>query len=94
MCECIRYDVFSKSNIKARINHKCCECGNAILKNNLYVYIVTIMNRKVNTYKICDKCDFMHDHISFEMGECREYGNLKGQFETFNKYYSTEYYDQ
>lgn len=47
---------FSESKVKARKNHKCSECGGAILVGETYQKTWGVWDSEVRTYKCCADC--------------------------------------
>ena len=49
--------------VKARKNHKCCECGRKIEKGEIYEYYVAVWDGDLGTFKTCKGCKIIRDEL-------------------------------
>lgn len=69
-------DVYNKITRRARKEHDCCACHQTIRKGDRYVYVSSVYDGAVYTYKRCLRCEAMHSHLARKMaadGETYEF---------------------
>jgi hypothetical protein len=73
--DCEPAQIFNRIFRKARKPHKCCECGDEIVKGERYEYVTMLFDGRWSEYKTCLPCY----HIGDDLG-CRCYGDLYEAF--------------
>jgi len=83
-CGCDEYgpDVFSQKTVKARKEHKCCECGDVIKPGDVYDYIFGVWEGDASTFKTCEKCADLRDSM-YAMGFCMMFGSLQEDYKEY-----------
>lgn len=71
---------------KARVPHKCCECGATISPGNDYRVIAGCWGGQFNTFKQCEACADLWDSMA-DLGFCLEYGNLRQDHQDYLEVY-------
>ena len=92
-CDDFEYPVFyDEKKVRAKKDHKCCECGGAILKGEVYKYISGLWGRRFESYKTCPDCT----HIRCEAGRTNPdgcgiaLGELRGELRDMALYPNDE----
>lgn len=67
--------VFREKLVKARKNHKCCECNGSINKGDIYEYTFGVWEGKAESFHTCEKCSDLRESMQ-ALGFCVAYGNL------------------
>ena len=76
MCECDEGpSVFREKIVKARKEHKCCECGATINKGDEYEYTFGVWEGEASSFHTCEKCSDLRASLT-ELGFCITYGDL------------------
>ena len=60
--DCCEVELQNKM-VKARKNHKCCECGRVIEKGEKYEYCVAVWDGDLRTFKTCHGCKIIRDEL-------------------------------
>lgn len=68
--------VFNEKMVKARKQHRCCECGSDINKGDIYEYVFGVWDGDASSYHTCEKCSDLRHSLS-GLGFCMSYGELK-----------------
>jgi hypothetical protein len=77
MCDNIP-KVFESSRVKARREHKCCECGTAIATGDIYERDSGLWDDGYETFKTCIACADLRQEIFARSDEdCWMYGYLR-----------------
>lgn len=80
-CSCVcsvDYDaaqVYNEKTVKARKEHKCCECGETIQRGESYEYVSGLWDGSWDHYRTCEMCVRIRDDLccgGFIFGELRE----------------------
>ena len=66
---------FRETWVKARKEHKCCECGEVIKNGDEYQYIAGSWEGDLSTFKTCERCADLRDALVEIV--CPEFGKLK-----------------
>ena len=75
-------DVFNEKIVKARKEHKCCECHRVILKGEEYGYVFGVWEGEARTYKTCEQCNDLRESLE-QLGFCLTFENLKEEHEEY-----------
>lgn len=62
-CDYEPAEFYHKETPKARLMHKCSECGHAISPGENYEKVFTKFDGDVSAYKTCCRCVALRDHI-------------------------------
>lgn len=57
------YDVYTETRRRARKEHKCCACKEAIRPGDYYEHIGAIAQGDAATFKRCLRCQRIHEHL-------------------------------
>ena len=76
-CECDSEapEFFRETWVKARKEHKCCECWKVINPGDEYQYTAGFWEGRLYTYKTCERCSDLRDALGEVV--CPVYGQLK-----------------
>lgn len=61
--------------IYARRNHRCCECGATIKRDDEYKMTIGVWDDEVESYRQCELCGRVYDDL-VHMGFCPDYMGL------------------
>lgn len=93
MCNCDTElpKFFDQKTVKAKKNHRCCECGDEIAPGDSYVRSSGKWDGEVKTYSTCQKCDRVSRlarmlHPDF----CRLFGGLFEEMRACDLYWEDE----
>lgn len=64
---CTMPDVFSQAIVKARKQHKCCECGTIIPQGHMYERSAGVWDGTGMTYHTCPSCAEIRKYVSGQM---------------------------
>lgn len=86
-----RASVYRKSEHTARKQHKCHECGAAILPGQRYEYVFAIWDGSPNHVRTCCRCTALRDFVVAHIPcSCWSHGSLLEDMQEEVAYYWTE----
>ena len=71
--------------VKARKEHKCCECGGKIQPGEQYGYAEALYDGEWTTWKRCPSCLVLAELAGTLAGECALWGLLREQVSELNR---------
>jgi len=74
-CDDLAPSVFNEKFVKARKEHKCCECGKDIAIGEIYEYTFGVWDGDASSYHTCEKCSDLKASLS-GLGFCLVYEEL------------------
>lgn len=80
-------ELYQSTMRKARKEHRCCECGNAIKPGDIYEYTVIVFEGDFSTKKTCEKCSDLAESLS-DLGFCWEEGDLATAYREYLEQYT------
>lgn len=78
-CDFCPPKVFIEKILKARVEHKCCECRRTIHPGEIYYCDTGLWDDGWSRFKVCERCGDLRESFS-ELGYCWEYGTFLSDY--------------
>lgn len=90
-CECDSDgpEFFDSREVRARKQHKCCECGKAIEKGEIYEYAVGKWDGDIDTFHTCEECADLRASLK-SLGFCTTFGEVRADHREYLEIYQPQ----